>query len=123
MNDAAELWAEEARGNAIPEKKTRTDRNRDKRRRDAEEEYSAKQELKKQRRDLDRLSDFNAEIAQQEILQKARAIRKAVTKAEKALSEPPKLGKQKFQPANIQVFLQGAFASFFMTGFCKSFKD
>lgn len=84
-------------------KKTQTDRNRGKRRRDAEEEHGARLQLKKQRRDLDRLSDFAKEIAHEDVLHKARAIRKAVTKAEKALTEPPKLGKQKFQPANIQV--------------------
>ena len=88
------------------EKKTQTDRNRDKRRRDAEEEQNAKQRLKKQRRDLDMLSDFNQEITHQEVLQQAKALRKAVTKAEKALIEPPKLGKHKFQPANIQVPLK-----------------
>ena len=85
------------------EKKTQTDRNREKRRRGAEEEHTVKQKLKKQRRDLDSLKDFTAQIAEQEALQKARAIRKAVTKAEKALSEPPKLGKHKFQPASVQV--------------------
>lgn len=87
----------------VSEKKTQTDRNRIKRRRDAEGEQTAKQKLKKQRRDLENLTEFNQEIVQQELLQQAKAIRKAVTKAEKALIEPPKLGKHKFQPANIQV--------------------
>lgn len=88
------------------EKKTQTDRNRNKRRREAEEEQTAKQRLKKQRRDLDKLSEFNEDISRQEILQQAKALRKAVTKAEKALIEPPKLGKHKFQPANIQANLR-----------------
>ena len=86
-----------------PKKKTQKDRNKEKRRRGAEVEITAKQQLKKQRRDLEKVSDFQHEISHQEALQRARAIRKAITKSEKALSEPPKLGKHRFRPANIQV--------------------
>jgi len=85
------------------EKKTQADRNREKRRRDAEDEQAAKQRLKKQRRELDSVKQYHTEIAWEEALQAANATRKAITKREKALIEPAKLGKHKFQPANVQV--------------------
>jgi nucleolar protein 53 len=100
------------------EKKTQTDRNREKRRRDAEDEQAAKQRLKKQRRELDSVKQYHTEIAREEALQAANATRKAITKREKALTEPPKLGKHKFQPANVQVrnFSKLSFTILSLTG-------
>ena len=88
---------------ARPEKKTQTVRNREKRRREAEEALEAKRSLKQQRRELDSVKELQSEIAVQEASDSARAARKAVSLAEKALSRPPRLGKHRFQPANIQV--------------------
>lgn len=85
------------------EKKTQTDRNRQKRQRDADLAAQEKQELKKQRRELDRVKNISQEIATLENARTAQATRKAVVKAEKALTAPPKLSKHKFQPANVQV--------------------
>ena len=88
---------------ARPEKKTQTARNREKRRREAEEAAEAKRSLKQQRRELDGVKELQSEIAAQEAADAARAARKAVNLAEKALSRPPRLGKHKFKPASIQV--------------------
>lgn len=87
------------------EKKTQADRNREKRRRDAEDDLAAKRKLKKQRRELDSVKQYHEEISRQETLQAAHAARRAITKREKSLTEPPKLGKHRFQPANVQVLL------------------
>jgi len=107
---AGEAVAEGQAAVAVPgrrpqEKKTQADRNREKRRRDAEEELAARRSLKKQRRELDSVKQYHVEIARQEALQAANATRRAVTKREKELTEPPRLGKHKFQPANVQVLL------------------
>jgi hypothetical protein len=51
------------------EKKTQADRNREKRRRDAEDDLAARRKLKKQRRELDSVKQYHGEIARQEALQ------------------------------------------------------
>lgn len=71
---AGEAVAEGQAAVAVPgrrpqEKKTQADRNREKRRRDAEEELAARRSLKKQRRELDSVKQYHVEIARQEALQ------------------------------------------------------
>ena len=51
------------------EKKTQADRNREKRRREAEDTLAAKRKLKQQRRELDSVKQYEEEIARQEALQ------------------------------------------------------
>ena len=87
------------------QKKTQTERNRQKRKRDADLAVQERQELKKQRRELDRVKDIVSELSTEEQTQAAHAARKAVTRAEKALSLPPRLGKHKFEPPSVQVSL------------------
>lgn len=88
-----------------PEKKTRTQRNREKRRREAEAAVGAKKSLKKQRRDLDCLKLLQRDIEQDETERTARAARRAADREEAARQGPPRLGRHKFEPAPLQVAL------------------
>lgn len=85
-----------------PQKKTRADRNRDKRRRDAESRLKAKDKLKKQRRDLAGLPQLQAALQAEEAVQAARAARRAADKEEARKNGPPRLGKHKFEPSPMQ---------------------
>ena len=85
-----------------PEKKTRTDRNRAKRRRDAEAAVKAKRSLKKQRQELDSLKAIQQRLGEEEAQAAARSARKAADKQD-AATRPPRLGRTKFEPAPIQV--------------------
>lgn len=93
----------QAASKPLPGKKTRTDRNRDKRRKQAETALKAKASLKKQRRDLQSLKQLQHAIVEQEAEKQALAARKAADKAEAAKTKPPRLGRHKFEPQPMQV--------------------
>lgn len=88
-----------------PGKKTKADRNRQLRRRGVDAALGVKQRLKAQRRDIDQLAQRTAEIAEHAALLAVRQKRKQVSMAEKAASEPPRLGKARFQQEPVQVLL------------------
>lgn len=94
-------------GSAMPSrqhnKKTRTVRNKEARVKEQEAELAAKQKLKQQRRELHNLKTIEQEIGEAEQERERRQQRRETLKAEKALSEPPRLGKVKFKEAPVQV--------------------
>lgn len=88
-----------------PNKKTRTVRNKEARVKEQEAEMAAKQKVKQQRRELQNLDTIGQEISEVEQERERRLQRREKMKSEKALSEPPRLGKVKFQEAPVQVRL------------------
>lgn len=85
------------------EKKTKKDRNREKRRLSLEKELEQRRLAKKQRRDLEQLSQIQAQLREQLELQESKRQRRQVVLQDKAETLPPKLGKMKFEPAGLQV--------------------
>mmetsp|Transcript_14530 Transcript_14530/g.31614 ORF Transcript_14530/g.31614 Transcript_14530/m.31614 type:complete len:445 (-) Transcript_14530:345-1679(-) len=84
-------------------KKTKKDRNKERRRQLQEQEQEERQQLKKQRRDLEHLDQLQEDL-QGEVAEKGmRQQRRKVVQAEKAATQPPRLGKHKFEPPSVQV--------------------
>ncbi|CAL8468446.1 g7986 [Coccomyxa elongata] len=88
-----------------PHKKTRTVRNKEARVKGQEAELAARQKVKQQRRELQNLDSIGQEISEVEQERERRQQRRERLKAEKALSQPPRLGKMKYQEAATQVLL------------------
>lgn len=104
-NQDEQLNPEGPDGAAVPTtvKKTKKDRNKEKRRIEMEKELAARQALKRQRQQLDALPRLQDEVKSREQLLALELERKRVQQAEKAASQPPKLGKHKYEPPTIQV--------------------
>jgi nucleolar protein 53 len=88
---------------ACPEKKTKSKRNREARLREQKAELAAKQKLKAQRLQLQNLGDIQQEIEEAEVERELRQQRRKALQKEKAATEPPRLGKIKYQEAPVQV--------------------
>ncbi|KAJ9528385.1 hypothetical protein QJQ45_020316 [Haematococcus lacustris] len=84
-------------------KKTRKDRNREARLQQRTQEAAARSALKRQRQQLQSLPDLAAEVEAEEGLRAAKIARRKVVKEEKAASQPPKLGKLRFEDLAVQV--------------------
>lgn len=84
---------------------TKAERNRKLRRKGqlkAEEEAKKIEELS---REIESLPDILQEIAQEEEEKQKRHLRRVIAKEERLKSNPPRLGKRKFEPAPVQVLL------------------
>uniref|UniRef100_A0A7C9EZJ9 Ribosome biogenesis protein NOP53 n=1 Tax=Opuntia streptacantha TaxID=393608 RepID=A0A7C9EZJ9_OPUST len=84
---------------------TKAERNRKMRRKEqlkAEEESKKIEELSKE---IESLPDILQEIAQEEEEKQKRHLRRVIAKEERLKSNPPRLGKRKFEPAPVQVLL------------------
>ncbi|KAJ8442639.1 hypothetical protein Cgig2_003683 [Carnegiea gigantea] len=84
---------------------TKAERNRKMRRKGqlkAEEEAKKIEELS---REIESLPDILQEIAQEEEEKQKRHLRRVIAKQERLKSNPPRLGKRKFEPAPVQVLL------------------
>ncbi len=68
-------------------------------------ELAARRSLKRQRAQLDNLGAIQAEVAALEAQRAKRAQRRAAVKAERAATQPPRLGKLKFTPQPVQARL------------------
>lgn len=86
-----------------PDRKTRTVRNKEARVKGQEAELAARQKLKQQRRELQNLDFIGQEISEVEQERERRRQRRERLRAEKALSQPPRLGKMKYQETPTQV--------------------
>ncbi|KAK9828774.1 hypothetical protein WJX72_002013 [[Myrmecia] bisecta] len=87
------------------DKKNKAMRNKEARRRAAEVAEEERRRLKRQRQDLANLHQLDADISSAETARQARLARRAVVKAERMASEPPRLGKQRFNAEPVQVLL------------------
>lgn len=85
------------------EKKTKKDRNREVKRRALEEELQRTKKEKKQRVDIANLKQIQSEVEETLKERELKRKRKEANKAEKAASEPPRLGKHKFENMPLQV--------------------
>ncbi|GAB4816704.1 hypothetical protein N2152v2_003750 [Parachlorella kessleri] len=92
-----------ARQRKALERKTRKERNRDKRRREEEEALAERKRLKAQRRDLDRLQQLESEVEARLREQEQARLRKQLDREERLAGQAPKLGKQRFEAAPLQV--------------------
>ncbi|CAK0781566.1 hypothetical protein CVIRNUC_005407 [Coccomyxa viridis] len=86
-------------------KKTAADRNRAARAKEQDAAVGVKQKLKQQRRDLQNMKLLEQELQDMEAEKTHRRQRRDAIKAEKALTEPPRLGKLKYEKAPVQVLL------------------
>lgn len=84
-------------------RRTKADRNQALRARLAQQEAERNKRLKAQRRDVQNLEALNAQVRAAEEAGAERAARRAATRAERAASEPSRLGKRRFIPAPIAV--------------------
>lgn len=88
-----------------PQQKTATQRNREARRKAADAESLKRQQRKALGKDILRAPDLVAEIEAEVTAQKYSAQRRKADLAEKRAVEPPRLGKQLYEPASVQVLL------------------
>ncbi|CAL5221260.1 g3419 [Coccomyxa viridis] len=86
-------------------KKTAADRNRASRAKDQNTAVEAKHKLKQQRRDLQNVKQLEQELADMDAEKEHRRQRRQAIKAQKALTQPPRLGKLKYEKAPVQVLL------------------
>uniref|UniRef100_A0A7S3QKN9 Ribosome biogenesis protein NOP53 n=1 Tax=Dunaliella tertiolecta TaxID=3047 RepID=A0A7S3QKN9_DUNTE len=82
---------------------TTKDRNRQARRMAQEQELELKRALKQQRVQLEHLASLQKQLEEEEEEGKRRLLRRQVVKAEKAASQPPRLGKHRFEDMSVQV--------------------
>jgi nucleolar protein 53 len=85
------------------ERKNRTDRARNRRRREAETALAKEREEKKVRRELAELGAVNRQVEAGLKEQEARTARRRADLEDKLANEPPRLGRQKFEPMPLQV--------------------
>mmetsp|Transcript_6152 Transcript_6152/g.17651 ORF Transcript_6152/g.17651 Transcript_6152/m.17651 type:complete len:394 (-) Transcript_6152:215-1396(-) len=85
--------------------KTTTQRNREARRKAAEAELAKRQQRKAVGAGISQVDQLTAEIEAEEAARQARLLRKQTALAEKRAVGPPRLGKQSFEPAPVQVLL------------------
>ena len=90
------------KGNQM-KKKTKKDRNKEVRRREEEAELAKRRREKKQRQELSDLKKIKAEVEGTLADREERLARRKADLAEKEAAEPPRLGKQKFEPMTVQV--------------------
>lgn len=88
---------------ARQKKKTLKDRNRQAKHRLMEEEMEKKQREKRQRKDLENLKKIEEDVEQILTAREERLKRRNADKEELAKSQPPRLGKHRFEPLPIQV--------------------
>lgn len=88
-----------------PQQKTVTQRNREARRKLADKEMSKQRQRKALGKDILRAPDLVAEIEGETLSQQLLAKRRKADIAEKRAVEPPRLGKQVYEPAPVQVLL------------------
>lgn len=70
---------------------------------EAAAELAGRRELKRQRTELHNLKGIEAEVAAMEAERERRAARRAAVRAERALVQPPRLGKLRFTDQPLQV--------------------
>ncbi|KAI7842991.1 hypothetical protein COHA_003396 [Chlorella ohadii] len=102
-NEDDAIGAAAARHRQEAEKKTRKDRNREKRRREAEDALQEQRKLKAQRRELQSLAQIQAELEEEEAEKEAARLRRKLDQEERLAAEPPRLSKHRFQPMPLQV--------------------
>lgn len=86
-------------------KRIKKDRGLELRRRLREEEDERRRALKAQRRDIDNVKHIQQQLQEEEADRQEVRAAKAAAKAEKAMHEPPRLGKVKFEAEPVQVLL------------------
>ncbi|CAG9462492.1 unnamed protein product [Pedinophyceae sp. YPF-701] len=86
-----------------PEKKTRAQRNKERRVAEEAARLAARRALKKQRREIDGLGRTRRELEEEEADREVLRARREAMLAERALQEPPRLGRHKFEPAPVEV--------------------
>ncbi|KAL0021434.1 hypothetical protein WJX79_008815 [Trebouxia sp. C0005] len=86
-------------------KRIKKDRGLELRRRPREEEDERRRTLKAQRRDIDNVKHIQQQLQEEEADREEMRAAKAASKAEKAMHEPPRLGKVKFEAEPVQVLL------------------
>jgi len=91
------------RGKQGLRKKNKTDRNREVRNREIEKGIETRRRVKQQRRDLSNLKLVQCQVEDILAAREERRRRRAADRAEKAISQPPKLGKHTFEPLPVQV--------------------
>jgi nucleolar protein 53 len=84
-------------------KKTRADRNREKRARAADRELEERRALKRQRAELQSLKAVRAALEEEEQARELRRARRAQVRAEREAAEPPKLGRHRFAGEDLRV--------------------
>eukprot|EP00798_Chlamydomonas_sp_ICE-L_P014598 gene14598-20647_t len=86
-------------------KKTTKDRNKEKRRYDADRELEERRRAKKQRRDIEQLRTLKEELEAEAADKDQRLQRRNLVRSERENTLPPRLGKHKFEPHSVQVML------------------
>lgn len=86
-------------------KRIKKDRGLELRRRLREEEDERRRALKAQRRDIDNVKHIQQQLQEEEADRQEVQAAKAAAKVEKAMHEPPRLGKVKFEAEPVQVLL------------------
>ena len=107
-DDAADGLAEQDGGPVLPRKAKRVskaDRNRAIRARLLQDEADRMRLLKAQRRDVQNLEALQKQLQESQAATAERAARRAAARAERAASEPSRLGKRRFSAAPIAVAL------------------
>lgn len=84
-------------------RKTKQDRNRQARAKAARDEVERRRKEKKQRNELAALPELATQVEETLEGQEARRVRRHADLAEKKASEPPRLGRHKFEPMPLQV--------------------
>lgn len=90
-------------GIIIQKPKSRKERNREMRRLGGEAELAIRRREKAQKRDLSQLKQLLTEVNTTLSEREMRCARRAADLAERAATEPPRLGKHKFEPLPLQV--------------------
>lgn len=88
-----------------PQQKTATQRNREARRKATDTDLMKRKQRKALGKDILRAPDLVAEIEAEVAEQQFSAQRRKADLAEKRAVEPPRLGKQLYEPASVQVLL------------------
>lgn len=85
------------------ERKTLKERNKEKRKRQAVAEEARKAEEKRKRREMANFKQLKSQVEVEIIDKQAKTLRRQLDRAERAASQPAKLGKHKFEPMSLQV--------------------
>ena len=85
------------------ERKTLKERNKEKRKRQAVAEEARKAEEKHKRREMANFKQLKSQVEEEIVEKQAKTLRRQLDRAERAASQPAKLGKHKFEPMSLQV--------------------
>jgi len=85
------------------ERKTMKERNKEKRKRQAVAEEARKAEEKHKRREMANFKQLKSQVEEEIVEKQAKTLRRQLDRAERAASQPAKLGKHKFEPMSLQV--------------------